>query len=379
MIKLVNDLFPFGKVFFMRVNEKIRLNDELLRRIQRRILTCGNKSGITMKKPILLCIILIFGGILLQAQPTLTSVNNPLVGQRYYYRNTDTIAQPGAAGQGQTWNFTNVQVTLNTTIVNYVSPASTPHGASFPGSNLAAYTIPGEYEYFTTNANGYLFNGKGSSNDIVTITGSNYAFYTYPFQYGSTVVNTISGSSNAGTITGTVTITGDGTGTLKLPAITYNNVLRVKREENITYSFGPGVDENILTVSYFWYSATHAGPLMKLVTSTTSGIATGYTKYVGVADFGLGVDDIFKPSISEISIHPNPASNSTQVSFVSMQPSEVQFKIMDLTGKIWKEWSHNSFPGEASLQLDVASLPRGIYLLSAYSEGTIRQNRLILQ
>lgn len=363
----------------MRVNEKFRLNDEVLRRIQRRILTCGIKSGLNMKKPILLCIILIFGGIILQAQPTLTSVNNPLVGQRYYYRNTDTIAQPGAAGQGQTWNFTNVQVTLNTTIVNYVSPASTPHGASFPGSNLAAYTIPGEYEYFTTNGNGYFFNGRGSSNDIVSITGANYAFFSYPFQFGSSIVNTISGSSNAGTITGTVTITGDGTGTLKLPAITYNNVLRVKREENITYSFGPGVDENILTVSYFWYSSTHAGPLMKIVTSTTSGIATGYSKYVGVADFGLGVDDLAKPAISEISMYPNPASGTTELSYISTQPSEVVFKIMDLTGKVWKEWNHNSFPGETSLQLDVASLPRGIYLLSAYSEGTLRQNRLILQ
>ena len=192
-------------------------------------------------------------------------------------------------------------------------------------------------------------------------------------------MNTISGSSNAGTITGTVTITGDGTGTLKLPAITYNNVLRVKREENITYSFGPGVDENILTVSYFWYSSTHAGPLMKIVTSTTSGIATGYSKYVGVADFGLGVDDLAKPAISEISMYPNPASGMTELSYISTQPSEVVFKIMDLTGKVWKEWNHNSFPGETSLQLDVASLPRGIYLLSAYSEGTLRQNRLILQ
>ncbi len=332
-----------------------------------------------MKKPILLCILLILGGKFLSAQPTLGAANNPHAGERYFYRITDTIAQPGYAGAGQVWNFTNVQVTLNTVILNYVLPSQTPHAASYPGSNLASYIIPGEYDYYTTTASSFRYNGKGSTNDVALITSSNYVYFDYPFAFGSSITNTVSGSTGAGTISGTVTITGDGTGTLKLPSITYNNVLRVKREENITYSFGPGVDENILTVSYFWYSAQFGGPLMKLVTSTTTGIATGYSKFVGVADFGLGINDPSTPSISSIQIHPNPAQNYANIAISVLQPSEINFKIMDLTGRIWKEWTHSGSPGDAAIRMDVANLPRGIYLVSAFSEGTLRQDRMILE
>ena len=95
------------------------------------------------------------GGKFLSAQPTLGAANNPQAGERYYYRITDTIAQPGYAGTGQVWNFTGVQVTLNTVILNYVLPSQTPHASSYPGSNLASYTIPGEYDYYTTSASSF--------------------------------------------------------------------------------------------------------------------------------------------------------------------------------------------------------------------------------
>ena len=76
-----------------------------------------------MKKPILVCILLIFGLGIVKAQPILSSANNPHAGERYFYRITDTIAQPGYSGSGQVWNFTSsVQVTLNTVILNYVTP-----------------------------------------------------------------------------------------------------------------------------------------------------------------------------------------------------------------------------------------------------------------
>ena len=32
------------------------------------------------------------------------------------------------------------------------------------------------------------------------------------------------------------------------------------------------------------------------------------------------------------------------------------FKIMDLTGKIWKEWNQSEAPGEANIRLDLANL-----------------------
>lgn len=332
-----------------------------------------------MKKSLVFFVLFTMGISFAYAQPTLSSSNNPIPGQRYYYRVTDTIAQPGPSGSGQTWNFMTVQVTLNTTQINYVTPSATPYGSSFSSANLASYSQPGEYDYYSTSATGWAYKGKGSASDIATITGSNYLLFSYPFQFGTTITNTISGTTGFGTISGTVTVTGDGTGTLRLQTGTYNNVLRVKREENIIFNFGPGVDEYVNTVSYLWYSANYGGPIMKIVTSTTSGIATAYSKTVGVADFVLSVDNPSAANISGLSIFPNPASGAAELRFSVENETELSFRILDLTGRIWKEWSQTSLAGVANIRLDVADLPRGIYIVSAKAEGILREQRLILE
>lgn len=333
-----------------------------------------------MKKDIILiAILLFFSTIASNAQPTLNSNNNPQVGESYYYRVTDTIAQPGLAGSGQTWNFTGVQVTLNTVIVHYVNPASTPYAASFPGANLASYVQPGDYNYYTTSGSGFAYKGRGNGSDIASITGANYLLLSYPLGFGSNITNTISGSTSVATISGTVNILGDGTGTLRLPSITYNNVLRVKVTEDITFSFGPGVDEIVHTESYYWYSANFRGPLMRIIISNTSGITTAYSKSVGVADFGLGVDDLVRPTLGALSVYPSPATTSAKVELEVIKAGTMEFAVLDLTGKEVQRWSEAVTPGTYTRRLDVADLPRGIYLLSARSEGVTREQRLVLE
>ena len=333
-----------------------------------------------MKKDILTALILLFFSVLTTtAQPTLSSNNNPLVGESYYYRVTDTIAQPGPSGSGQTWNYTGVQVTLNTVIVHYVAPSSTPYAGSFPGANLASYVLPGEYNYYTTGTGGFAYKGRGTGSDIASITGSNYLLLSYPLAFGSNYTNSISGTTSVATISGTVNVQGDGTGTLRLPSITYNNVLRVKVTEDIVFSFGPGVDEIVHTESYYWYNATFRGPLMRIITSTTSGISSAYSKSVGVADFGLGVDDLVRPSLGVLRVFPSPATTSANIELEVLKAGNTEFAILDLTGKEVQRWNVDLTPGTYTHRFDVASLPRGIYLLSARGEGMTREQRLILE
>lgn len=333
-----------------------------------------------MKKDSYAVLILLFFSVLsAKAQPTLSSANNPVAGESYYYRVTDTIAQPGPGGTGQTWNFTGVQVTLNTVIVHYVTPASTPYAASFPGANLASYVQPGDYNYYTTGSSGFSYKGRGNGSDIASITGSNYLLLSYPLSYGSNITNTISGTTSVATISGTVNIFADGTGTLRLPSITYNNVLRVKVTEDITFSFGPGVDEIVHTESYYWYNSTYRGPLMRLIVSTTSGIASGYSKSVGVADFGLGLEDLARPSLGALSVYPSPATSAAQVELEVLKAGATEFALLDLTGREVQRWNEQLTPGTYKRRLEVADLPRGIYLLTVRGEGMTREQRLILE
>lgn len=333
-----------------------------------------------MKKDIYSLVILLFLSVLAaKGQPTLNSNNNPVAGESYYYRVTDTIAQPGPGGSGQTWNYTGVQVTLNTVIVHYVTPASTPYASSFPQANLASYVLPGDYNYYASSSGGFAYKGRGTGSDIATITGSSYLLLSYPLSFGANITNTISGSTSVGTISGTVNIQGDGTGTLRLPSITYNNVLRVKVTEDITFSFGPGVDELVHTESYYWYNSTFRGPLMRIITSTTSGISSAYSKSVGVADFGLGVDDLVRPSLGALSIFPSPATTAANVELEVLKAGNTEFALLDITGKEVQRWNVDLTPGTYTHRFDVASLPRGIYLLSARGEGMTREQRLILE
>lgn len=333
-----------------------------------------------MKKDLLGAIILLFASILTsQAQPTLTSANNPVAGERYYYRVTDTIAQPGPSGSGVTWNYTGVQVTLNTVIVNYVAPTSTPYASSFPGANLASYVLPGDYNYYTTTGSGLVFNGRGNPGEIDLINGSNYLLLSYPLSFGDNITNNITGSTSVANISGTVNVHADGTGTLRLPSVTLNNVLRVKVTEDITFSFGPGVDEIIHTESYYWYSATYRGPVMRLIVSTTSGIASGYSKSVGVADFGLGLNDPTRPSLGNLKVFPSPASTSAQLELEVLKSGTTDFSLLDLSGKEVQRWSEELAPGTYTRRLDVADLPRGIYLLSVRGDGLSREQRLVLE
>lgn len=333
-----------------------------------------------MKKKLFGVMLLLFTVIFAsKAQPTLTSANNPVAGESYYYRVTDTIAQPGPGGTGVDWNFTGVQVTLNTVILNYVTPASTPYASSFPGANLASYVLPGDYNYYTTTASGLVFNGRANPGETDLISGSNYLLLSYPLSYGDNITNNITGTSSVANITGTVNVHADGTGNLRLPAITFSNVLRVKVTEDITFSFGPGVDQFVHTESYYWYSADYRGPVMRIIISNTSGISSAYSKIVGVADFTLGLTNNARPSLGNLNVSPSPATTSAQVRLEVLESGSMDFTLLDISGKEVQRWSATLAPGTYTRQLDLADLPRGIYLLAVRGEGISREQRIVLE
>ena len=71
------------------------------------------------------------------------------------------------------------------------------------------------------------------------------------------------------------------------------------------------------------------------------------------------------PSLAQVNLFPNPASNVLNVDFVFDQAydSQVQLYVTDMTGKQLKQQQWTATAGQQRQKLDVSQLPAGIYML----------------
>ena len=253
--------------------------------------------------PLLLVVI---GCTRLAAQPTLTAAtNNPVIGDVLYFHTCDTAhILAGTAGPAAVWNFAALSQTgLDTTV--YISCASSPYCDSFPGSNIVATDLHGNYSYYTTSSSAFSYLGYR------TATASRHysdplAYVRFPMTYNTATSDSGSFSFATGTVTYVDTFICDGYGTLTLPTGTLSNVLRV---HEIQYGFQTGaVPFNWRYDYYQWYVAGLHAPVLYMGFDTT-GTGTTHINYVGYTP-KLSQVSIVSPgsSASVFRCFPNPAN-----------------------------------------------------------------------
>lgn len=79
---------------------------------------------------------------------------------------------------------------------------------------------------------------------------------------------------------------------------------------------------------------------------------------------GLGVDDIPQLEVTSLKIYPNPTAAQCTLSFSVEKISKVRLKVYSITGKILKNRNLGSLVGKQKVQVDLADLSSGEYLLS---------------
>jgi len=230
----------------------------------------------------LLFFILVAGIIRVSAQPTLTAANSqPQVGEitSSQYANTTGVAI-GTTGANQVWDYSGLKDSAATSVIKFVSPASTPYAATFPGANLAAQVVDtGTTVYLYYNATSSGLSVVGTQFDTLSgiynhpISLQNYPF-TYPgtFNDSSTLFSSISGTPSAKVLQ-LDTTTATGYGTLKLPGgQTYNNVLQIKRSITFKVAFF-----TLTAVSISYETPGYPGPLLSYSLSTDGTSITDIT------------------------------------------------------------------------------------------------------
>lgn len=216
------------------------------------------------------------------AQPVLTAGNSQpqvggIIGSQYAYTTGVAI---GTTGANQVWDYSGLKDSAATSATQFVSPASTPYAASFPGANLAAQVVDTGttvYLYYSATSSGLAV--VGSQFDTLSgiynhpISLQNYPF-TYPgtFNDSSTLFTSISGTPSP-KILQLDTTTATGYGTLKLPGgKTYNNVLQIRRSVTLKVAFFA-----VTAVSISYETPGYPDPLLSYSLSTDGTSITDIT------------------------------------------------------------------------------------------------------
>lgn len=314
------------------------------------------------------------------AQPTLQATNFPNSGDIWAYKTiTDTTIQPGLTGSGITWNYSSYFV--NPTVFNqqFSTPGSSPDDALFPTSNLKVTSSFGGSEYYIRNASELQFLGYKSVTGDLRITNAQNCL-TVPLSFGQSVTNAaVTGTAFSGfNVTGTISATADGKGTVQLQTGTFNNVLRVFYDFNLVAGADFGLDTYIHLKRYCWYRTGQRAPVLIIESlSITGALANSYQKSVLVNTVTTtGLEDL--SSSINFYVSPNPIRDKATVTVGTDRISTLAYSIMDITGRVWRK-EEAFLDANRSFTTDLSGLPKGIYILSLLSDGARRQQRIVVE
>jgi hypothetical protein len=293
-------------------------------------------------------------GINANAQPVLTAGNaNPVIGDAFHWVLANNQASPGATGANQTWNFSSL-VTSNVWRDTVVYPASAIHGSDFPTSDVSIFIQNAYYTFFQTEIDSFVFKGAGSYS-WEKINSNPEIYLTYPFTYNSTFTDSYAASENNGgtiiSITGTVTVTGDGYGTLQLPYETFTDVLRIKMIENEVQTIS-GNPTNVTRTKYLWYMSGMHQPILAM--TYLSAYGTYSTQYLSGITVGINEYE----NLNDIAIFPNPANDNITIENNS-QINNGSISIYNIQGQMLIQQPLQLNKTE----INISNFAKGIYIL----------------
>jgi hypothetical protein len=106
----------------------------------------------------------------------------------------------------------------------------------------------------------------------------------------------------------------------------------------------------------------------------TEAVANGYV---------AGIQNLFSSDVSQaddvFQIYPNPASTSTMVTINLKKESQVELKVIDMTGKEVAARNYGSMSGASTIQMNTSSLEAGMYLVELSINNEKTTKRLVIR
>ncbi|MEL6973097.1 MAG: hypothetical protein AAFO02_23235, partial [Bacteroidota bacterium] len=287
--------------------------------------------------------------LIIKAQPVVNTNILFSPGDQATVNYVETVFSPGAAGADVEWDFSGLSSSYSIEWMA-VTPEITAFQDSFPAATIAFF-IPANdapqiledtYAFYRQDGNDFSYLGSTLSGDIngnidtsfFTLNMDADHLYSFPLQFGDSSsddiagVNTINLQGNALVTfrTGTTTTEVDGYGTLHTPAGTFENVLRVKRTEDLSDDFS-GIATTQEIVRYDWISPNHRYLLFhteEIIIRDFLGNeqSRSTNTYYSTPEIINNVEQA-NTTLQSFRVYPNPASNLLQLDVPSALLTQV--------------------------------------------------------
>lgn len=317
------------------------------------------------------------------SQLTLTkAANEPIAGDIKSTTRFDSSGViPKATGANISWNFS--AITQNTAVntSTYVLPSSVPSASNYPGATLVEDQGGGSYAYFksvSTPSASFESLGFESTGFALTFTNSAVAVM-WPVSYGYANTDTYAGNVTqpvSGTLNGTITTTGSGSGTITLPGgQTLSNVLQVKTVNTTTLTSGSGfttITGTIISTDYSYYHSSQKFDVLTVSYQKQNLSSIGGPTVTSTAS--IRVSNAFVTGLKShqleagISVYPNPVSDMLTVNVSSANVSSVA---------IYSQLGQLVYSSNESEKINVSGLSKGIYILELKTDKGIARKKFI--
>jgi hypothetical protein len=338
-----------------------------------------------MKLKTTLSVLLSMGATAAIAQPTLTaSTSTPVAGLTEVY-NQNTTYLPGSEGANQNWDFS-TQSFPTVSNLTFEACNGSNNCAAFPGSTVVGHQ-GSNYIYYGGSSTALTLNGV-AANGINIPYNDPQDFFRFPMAYGNAYTDTWGATLTNGGVTfyrsGIDSVSADAWGTLKTPAGTFTNTLRVKRISTYKDSANVGgmpIIINYKMTLYSWNDLNHKDVLY----STSSLVAnnqgnentTNTSTYVTSQETGISDASATKLNLK---ISPNPANDYVQISMTLTEKSNVDINIVDITGRSVYNKSYNTLrAGNNQLEISTSELLSGVYIVKIRTGNNFVSRKLLIE
>ena len=339
-----------------------------------------------MKKIYTSLLIILCSGLIAFAQPTLTQTNFiPAINdtQLYYIADTNTVLD-NTSGANVIFDYTQMRGYGQTQTQFFVDPTTTPNTLDFPSATFTDTTggVPESMKYnqdFNDSLAiiGLVLNINSFGAVLARYTDDPETVMKFPFQYGDSFTDNYGGvfTSPAAPLptngAGTVTVTADGWGMLKLPyGLDIDSVLRVVRVETLLTDtifippFPPilPIPINATQISYYKPSISK-NPLLTYINAAVNGDTT--TNVISQYPMnGVGINELEENT--NVSIFPNPTNkNVTTLTLDLAEKSTITVTIFNALGQNIEEVFNGELQqGENKLKVRTSNLSNGLYYIN---------------
>lgn len=315
---------------------------------------------------------------ILNAQYSITQASMPLPGdiETQFTLDSNNL-HLGTPGINQIWNYSSITSSMAPTTLTYIPVSSVPNGTLFSNATIGVDAGSGYYDMYNLNGKKeYLGNATSTFSDCA-VYNDPFKFFNLPFTYGSTSSDTFKYTTALDTSVGSVSVNGNGRGTLILPTFTLTNVLRLHYTFNYTFS---GSFTGTLTGEQVeYYSASNKFTILSVGTSTFNSSFGTSTSKSGTSNgaYFTGIKENKTPFV--FSVFPNPVTNNElTINLTQNTDYPASICIRNVIGQTIATYEYTFSASNTNLKINTANFDKGIYLIEIKTrEGSLSKKIII--